>query len=69
MREAPLYIDETGALSPLELRARARRIAARHGLSLIVVDYIQLMQVPGFRTTVPTRSPRSRAASRRWARS
>lgn len=47
MREAPLFIDETGALSPLELRARARRIAARHGLSLIVVDYIQLMQVPG----------------------
>lgn len=47
MREAPLFIDETGGLSPLELRARARRIAARHGLSLIVVDYIQLMQVPG----------------------
>ncbi|HVT35198.1 MAG TPA: replicative DNA helicase [Nevskiaceae bacterium] len=47
VREAPLYIDETGALSPLELRARARRIAARHGLSLIVIDYIQLMQVPG----------------------
>jgi len=47
IREAPLYIDETGALSPLELRARARRIKARHGLSLIVVDYIQLMQVPG----------------------
>ena len=47
VREAPLFIDETGALSPLELRARARRIAARHGLSLIVIDYIQLMQVPG----------------------
>ncbi|HSW12249.1 MAG TPA: replicative DNA helicase [Solimonas sp.] len=47
LREAPLFIDETGALSPIELRARARRIAARHGLSLIIVDYIQLMQVPG----------------------
>jgi replicative DNA helicase len=47
VREAPLYIDETGGLSPLELRSRARRIAARHGLGLIVVDYIQLMQVPG----------------------
>jgi len=47
LREAPLFIDETGALSPLELRSRARRIAARHGLGLIVVDYIQLMQVPG----------------------
>jgi replicative DNA helicase len=47
VREAPLYIDETGGLSPLELRSRARRIAARHGLGLIVVDYIQLMQIPG----------------------
>lgn len=49
IRKAPLYIDETGALSPLELRARARRLAAQHGLKLIVVDYIQLMQVPGTR--------------------
>jgi replicative DNA helicase len=47
IREAPLFIDETGALSPLDLRARARRIKQRHGLGLIVVDYIQLMQVPG----------------------
>jgi replicative DNA helicase len=46
LREAPLYIDETGSLSPLDLRSRARRMAARHGLKLIVVDYIQLMQVP-----------------------
>ena len=49
IREAPLYIDETPALSPLELRARARRMKRRHGLSLLVVDYIQLMQVPGTR--------------------
>jgi replicative DNA helicase len=47
LRDAPLYIDETGGLSPLELRARARRIKSRHGLGLIIVDYIQLMQVPG----------------------
>jgi replicative DNA helicase len=47
IREAPLYIDQTGALSPLDLRARARRMAARHDLKLIVVDYLQLMQVPG----------------------
>ena len=47
IREAPLFIDETGALSPLELRSRARRIAAKNGLGLIVVDYIQLMQIPG----------------------
>ncbi|WP_020648391.1 replicative DNA helicase [Solimonas variicoloris] len=47
LREAPLYIDETGAMSPLDVRARARRVKARHGLGLIVVDYIQLMQIPG----------------------
>ncbi len=47
VREAPLYIDETGALSPLELRARARRMKQRHDIQLIIVDYIQLMQVPG----------------------
>ncbi|HZR37649.1 MAG TPA: replicative DNA helicase, partial [Nevskia sp.] len=49
LREAPLYIDETGSLSPLDLRARARRMAARHDIKLIVVDYIQLMQVPSTR--------------------
>ncbi|HWU69298.1 MAG TPA: replicative DNA helicase, partial [Stenotrophobium sp.] len=47
VREAPLFIDETGALSPLELRARARRMKQRHDIQLIIVDYIQLMQVPG----------------------
>ena len=47
IQEAPLFIDETGGLSPLDLRSRARRVAGRHGLSLIVVDYIQLMQIPG----------------------
>ena len=50
LREAPLFIDETGALSPQELAGRARRIAAKHPkLALIVVDYIQLMQVPSNR--------------------
>src|SRR3546814_9683122 len=47
LREAPLYIDETGAMSPLDVRARARRVKSRHGLGLIIVDYIQLMQIPG----------------------
>lgn len=49
LSEAPFFIDDTPALSPAELRARARRIAKEHGqLGLIVVDYLQLMQVPGF---------------------
>ena len=49
LREAPLFIDETGSLSPQDLASRARRMAAKHPLALIVVDYIQLMQVPSNR--------------------
>jgi replicative DNA helicase len=46
---APLFIDDTPALSPVELRARSRRIAKEHGqIGLIVIDYLQLMQVQGF---------------------
>lgn len=49
LSDAPLFIDDTPALSPAELRARARRLAKENGqLGLIVVDYLQLMQVPGF---------------------
>lgn len=48
LSDAPLFIDDTPALSPAEMRARARRVAKEHGqLGLIVVDYLQLMQVPG----------------------
>lgn len=48
LSEAPLFIDDSPALSPAEVRARARRLAKEHGkLGLIVVDYLQLMQVPG----------------------
>lgn len=48
LSECPMFIDDTPALSPTELRARARRLAKEHGqLGLIVVDYLQLMQVPG----------------------
>jgi replicative DNA helicase len=48
LSEARIFIDETPALTPTELRARSRRIAReQHGLELIVVDYLQLMQVPG----------------------
>jgi replicative DNA helicase len=45
---AALFIDDTPALSPTELRARARRLKREQGdLGLIVVDYLQLMQAPG----------------------
>ncbi len=49
MSKAPMFIDDTGALTPTELRARARRLKRDHQLGLIVVDYLQLMQVPGTR--------------------
>jgi replicative DNA helicase len=44
---APIFIDDTPALTPTEVRARARRLKREHGLGLIVVDYLQLMQVTG----------------------
>ncbi len=50
LSEAPLFIDDSPALSPSEVRARARRLVKEHGpLGLIVVDYLQLMKVPGFK--------------------
>ena len=46
LTEVPLYIDDTPALTPTDLRARARRIAREAGgLGMIVVDYLQLMQI------------------------
>ncbi len=49
LRELPIYIDDSSLISPMELRARARRVNRQepNGLSLIVVDYLQLMQIPG----------------------
>ncbi len=47
LSEAPIYIDDTPGLTPTELRARCRRLAREHGLGLIVIDYLQLMQVSG----------------------
>ncbi len=48
MSEAKIYIDDTPSLSPTEVRARARRLARENGgLGLIVLDYLQLMQVQG----------------------
>ena len=47
MSEAPIFIDDTPGLSPTEIRARCRRLHREHNLGLIVVDYLQLMQVHG----------------------
>lgn len=49
MSSRKLLIDDSGALSPFEVRAKARRVARSYGnLGLIVIDYLQLMRVPGF---------------------
>lgn len=48
LNDKPLFIDDTAALSPNEIRSRARRVAREHGkLGMILLDYIQLMQVSG----------------------
>ena len=44
LSDAPIFIDDTAALSILELRAKARRLKSDHGLGMIIVDYLQLMK-------------------------
>jgi|TARA_B100001758_G_C18258052_1_gene529499 replicative DNA helicase len=48
IQDLPMFIEDSSILSPMELRAKARRLARqlKNGLSLIVVDYLQLMQLP-----------------------
>jgi len=44
LSEAPIFIDDSSALSAIEMRAKARKLKAEHGLGLIIIDYIQMMQ-------------------------
>ena len=44
LMKAPIFIDDTPGITVSELRSKARRIKAQHGLSLVVIDYLQLMQ-------------------------
>ena len=46
LEKAPIYLDDSPALTVLELRAKARRLKAEHKIGMIVVDYLQLMQGP-----------------------
>ena len=46
LHKSKIFIDDTPALSPSELRARARRLKREHDIDMIVVDYLQLMSVP-----------------------
>jgi replicative DNA helicase len=48
LNERKLFIDDTAGISPTEMRARARRLAREHGeIAMIMVDYLQLMRIPG----------------------
>ena len=71
LHEAPIHIDETGAINATDLRARARRLHRQCGkLGLIVIDYLQLMTSTKRQARIaPLKSPRFRARSRRWPRS
>lgn len=44
LSEAPLFIDDTPLLSAIEIKAKARRLQVEHGLGMVVVDYLQLME-------------------------
>lgn len=46
LHKSKIFIDDTPALSPAELRARARRLKREHDIDMIVVDYLQLMSIP-----------------------
>ncbi len=45
--QAPIYIDDTPALTPLEMRAKARRLKHQYGIKCLIVDYLQLMHMGG----------------------
>ncbi len=47
MKGSPLYIDDTPGLSIYDLKTRARRTAREHGIKLIIIDYLQLMNANG----------------------
>jgi replicative DNA helicase len=47
LSRSPMYIDDSAGLTIMQLRARARRLAAKHNIKLIIVDYLQLLTAPG----------------------
>jgi replicative DNA helicase len=49
LSDAPIYIDDTSLLTPLELRAKARRLKSQHDIRCIFVDYLQLMHLDTYR--------------------
>ena len=49
LQSAPLFIDDTPALSILDLRTKARRLVSEHGIKMIIIDYLQLMNAAGMK--------------------
>ena len=49
MQGAPIYVDDTPGLSIFELRTKARRLVSEHGIELLMIDYLQLMNANGMR--------------------
>lgn len=49
--DAPIYVDDTPSLSVFELRSKARRLVREHQISIIIIDYLQLMNASGVHTT------------------
>ncbi len=47
LSEAPVFIDDSPGMTIMQLRARARRLAAKHGVRCIIIDYLQLLTAPG----------------------
>lgn len=64
LTEAPIYIDDTPALTILELRAKCRRLVAQHNVELIIVDYLQLMSGESSRGSSGNREQEIAAISR-----
>jgi len=48
LSQLPIYIDDSPALNPIQMRTKCQRVKHEHGLDLIILDYIQLMHAPGY---------------------
>ena len=63
LAKAPIYVDDTGSITMMEIRSKARRLKSREpNLGLIVVDYLQLMTSGASSRTASRRSRRSRGS-------
>lgn len=51
LQKAPIFIDDTAALNIFEFRAKARRLVSKHGVGMIIIDYLQLMSGSGERNS------------------